>query len=167
MSMHALLDRGSAHAETRAPRVEHQLKRFRPDVHPRVMAFARLHPWIADLAVSFPALIFAIAFPRRGVDARAALRLVVEGAPLSTIAPALSVASWLRAFPPEAFATPIPALPDTNFFRHRIANHFPRREWLDDVARPHQEPARITRRSRHAARRPHRLPPLHAARDGE
>jgi hypothetical protein len=137
--MHALLHAGSALADARALRVEQQLKRFRPEVRSRVMALAYRHPWIADLAVSFPALIFALAFPRRGVDARAALRLVLNGTSLPSIATAAGVASWLRTFPPEAFKKSIPPLPDSHFFRRRIVNHFPRRwhdapHWVDGVS---------------------------------
>ncbi|MEZ6022500.1 MAG: hypothetical protein R3C16_03575 [Hyphomonadaceae bacterium] len=102
-------------------------------------ALARRHDWVADLAASFPALLFALAFPRAGVDARAALVLATTGAPLARIAAAAEVPLWLRAFPPHAFAAPIPALPDTPDFRRRIANHFPKDwraapRWLDNVA---------------------------------
>lgn len=137
--MHAPLARLGGCADARAVRVEHQLNRFHPKVRPRVVALARRHPWIADLAVSFPALLFALAYPRVGVCSRRTVQLVVEGAPLARIAASAGVAMWLRTFPPQAFAKSIPALPDTVAFRRSIANHLPPRwkdapRWIENVA---------------------------------
>lgn len=124
--------RAVADAATRAQRIERALARFRPKVQNHVRAVAARHPWIADLAVSFPALSFALAFPR-APDAGIVL-MVTSGAPLARIADALGVPMWLRAFPPQAFdTTPIPPLPDSPAFRRRIANHPPRR-WKDAPA---------------------------------
>ncbi len=110
--------------------LERALSRYRPDFQTRVRRIARAHPWIADLALSFPAVLFAIAMPRQGIDARAIARLAVEGAPLAALAGAAGIPLWLRPFPAEAFAARIPALPDGVDFRRRIANHFPKR-WKD------------------------------------
>lgn len=119
-----------AHAPARETLIESKLARFRPEVQPRVRRLAALHPWIADLALSFPALLFALAAPRNAADAKAALHLVIAGAPLPAIAACAGAPMWMRAFPPEAFAAPLPALPDDAAIRRRIANHFPKR-WAD------------------------------------
>jgi hypothetical protein len=46
---------------------------------------------------------------------------------------------WMRGFPPEAFARPLPRLPDKPEFRLRIANHLPTNwslasRWIETVA---------------------------------
>jgi len=84
------------------------------------------HPRLADLALSFPALLFALAVPRRGCDAEPALACVIGGRPLAEAAAAAGVPMWLRKLPPEAFDRPIDPLPDGELFRRQIANHLPR-----------------------------------------
>ena len=121
--------RANAACEPRAVLVERKLRDYRPEVQNRVRDLAARHPWIADLAVSFPALLFALAFPRSGIDAEAAIARATRGAPLAAIAQAAGVAMWMRPFPPRAFATPIPVLPDTPEFRRQIPNAFPRGWW--------------------------------------
>lgn len=120
----------TAPAHPRAALLEQRLSRFRAEVQPRVRALAAEHKWIADLAMSFPAVLFALARPRRAATTEATLPLVRSGAPLSVIAQSAGAPLWMRAFPPEAFATPIPALPDSASFRRRIANHLPP-SWRD------------------------------------
>lgn len=97
------------------------------------------HARIADLAISFPALLFALAVPRPGLDPAPALARVIDGRPLAEVAMAADVPMWLRKLPPEAFARPIPKLPDGDLFRRQIANHLPRSPksapvWLEVVA---------------------------------
>jgi hypothetical protein len=141
MSVHAARTSVRAHAAAapRAEAIERKLRGFRPEVQTRVRSMAERHVWIADLAVSFPALLFALAFPRRGVDGARAIELAQNGAPLSAIAAAAGVAMWLREASPQAFTRAVPLLPDTTEFRRRIANHFPKRwadapAWLDHIA---------------------------------
>jgi hypothetical protein len=138
MSAHAARApaRGFADAAARADTIERALSRFRPEVTARVRSTAARHPWIADLAVSFPALLFALAFPRKPNDG---IALATLGAPLAAVAKEAAVPLWLRDFPARAFLTPIPVLPDTHEFRRRIGNHPPRRwtaapHWLDSVS---------------------------------
>ena len=126
-------------ARARAATIEQRLSQFRAEVRPRVRAVARVHPWVADLAVSFPALLVALAIPRKGVDIASGLGLALDGAPLATIAARVRTPLWLRGFPPEAFSAALPRLPDDSEFRLRIANHFPRhwalaQRWLNAVA---------------------------------
>ncbi|WP_244425263.1 hypothetical protein [Bradyrhizobium sp. STM 3843] len=97
------------------------------------------HPRIADLAVSFPALLFALAIPRRGFSPGPALARVTEGRSLAEVAAVARVPMWLRKLPPEAFTAPIARLPDGELFRRQIANHLPRSRklaagWLQVVA---------------------------------
>lgn len=115
----------TAPARSNAALLEHRLSKFHAEVQPRVRPLAAEHLWIADLALSFPALLFALARPRHAATADAALRLVKSGAPLATVAQSAGVPLWMRAFPPEAFDTLIPALPDSPSFRRRIVNHLP------------------------------------------
>lgn len=127
-------------AREKARRIAHALDRYPAALRPRVRAAAARHPWIADLALSFPALLVALTRPRRGVDADALAHLITNGAPLATLAHAAGVPLWLRALPPTAFAaTPIPLLPDSPDFRRRIGNHIPKNlrdtpRWLDTLA---------------------------------
>jgi hypothetical protein len=63
---------------------------------------------------------------------------VIAGAPLADVAARAGVPMWLRAFPAEAFAAPLPALPDHRAFRRRIANHMPKTwrlapRWIENV----------------------------------
>lgn len=118
---------------------ELRLHRFRPEIRERVRSVAAGHPWIADLAASFPALLVALAFPRHGNKEKDACRLVMAGAPLATCAAAAGLAIWLRALPPEAFSGAIPQVPDSMQFRRRIANLTPQSwklapQWLHPIA---------------------------------
>jgi hypothetical protein len=118
---------------------ERRLWRFHPRVQNAVRGLAARHARIADLAASFPALLFALAVPRAGRDVAPALGHVIEGRPLAEAARAADVAMWLRRLPPEAFVRPIAKLPDGELFRRQIANHLPRSPklastWLQVVA---------------------------------
>ncbi|MBL8550169.1 MAG: PcfJ domain-containing protein [Hyphomonadaceae bacterium] len=119
--------------------VERRIARFREPLQTRVRALARRHPRIGDLAVSFPALLGTLALPRRGVEAESVLARVVAGAPLKSLAQMAGVPLWLRTLKPEAIPLALPALPDSAWFAHRIANHVPRAklvpDWLDAVGR--------------------------------
>ena len=97
------------------------------------------HTRIADLAASFPALLFALAVPRPGLDPARALACVIDGRALAEVAAAADLPMWLRKLPPEALTRAIPRLPDGELFRRQIANHLPRSPklaatWLQVVA---------------------------------
>lgn len=130
----------NAAARRRETAIEKQISRFRAPLRPRVRALARVHPWVADLVVSFPALAVALALPRKGINHHAGIQLAIDGAPLAAIATQMRVPLWLRGFPPQAFDKPLPPrLPDDSAFHRRIANHFPKSwthapRWLDTVA---------------------------------
>lgn len=103
------------------------LAAFEPKLmRPAVMREARGHARLADLAVTFPAALAAIATADRGARADVARQLVMSGAALKTVADALGVPMWLRRLPPSAFTKPIRQWPDTPTFCHRISNHWPK-----------------------------------------
>ena len=118
---------------------ERRLQQYHPRFQGSIRALAMRHSRIADLATSFPALLFALAVPRPGLDPARALARVIDGRPLADVAAATEVPLWLRRLPPEAFARPIARLPDGAVFRRQIANHFPRSpklasKWLEVVS---------------------------------
>ncbi len=84
---------------------------------------AARHSRVADLALSFPMLLFALAVPRRGLDPDCAIRHTIDGAPLSEVAAAADVPLWLRKLPPEAASRALVKLPDSPTFHLNIANH--------------------------------------------
>jgi hypothetical protein len=119
--------------------LDRQLRRFHPRFQGAVRLMAMRHPRVADLAASFPGLLFALAVPRRGLDLAPALERVIAGRGLADVARAADVPLWLRKLPPEAFAQPVAKLPDGALFRRQIANHVPRSPklasaWLRAVA---------------------------------
>ena len=119
--------------------LERRLRRYHPRVQGIVRSLAMRHSRIADLAASFPALLFALAVPRPWLDPARALARVIDGRALAEVAAAADVPLWLRKLPPEALTRPIPRLPDGELFRRQIANHLPRSPklaptWLQAVA---------------------------------
>lgn len=97
-------------------------------------------PRILDLATAFPGALYALA-SRHGAQRRRqkAIGLVSAGAPLRDVALALDLPLWLRRLPPEAFEGRLAALPKSDIFARRIANHLPTSAensafWLSSVA---------------------------------
>jgi hypothetical protein len=126
-------------ATARTELLERQLRRYHPRSEGAVRALAMRHSRIADLALSFPALLFALAVPRPGLVPARALARVIDGCSLSEVAVAAEVPMWLRKLPPETFVRPLPRLPDGELFRRQIGNHLPRSAklaptWLQIVA---------------------------------
>jgi hypothetical protein len=126
-------------AAARSDLLERRLRRYHPRYQGTVRALAMRHSRIADLAASFPALLFALAVPRPGLDPARALARVIDGVALAEAAAAAGLPLWLRKLPPEALARPITRLPDGELFRRQIANHLPRSPklapgWLQAVA---------------------------------
>jgi hypothetical protein len=124
----------SLHADARADErggarpdlLERRLARYQPRFRPRVLALAARHPRLKDLALSFPALLFALAVPRAGYDRERVCARVIDGARLRELAAMTQLPLWLRRLPPEAFDGPIPLLPDGPFASRQIVNHIPR-----------------------------------------
>jgi hypothetical protein len=119
--------------------IERRLRRYSQRAQGLVRVLAGRHPRLADLAVSFPALLFALAVPRQGIDVERAIAHVIAGCSLADVAQAAGVPLCLRKLPVDALVKPLPALPDGELFRRRIANHLPRSPklaptWLMAVA---------------------------------
>lgn len=114
--------------------------RFEPALRRAVRRLVYSSTRIADLALVFPGLLYALA-SRRGsaTQRRKAMTLINEGALLKDVARVLDVPLWLRRLPPEAFERDLGALPSTDTFARRIVNHLPRtatesRLWLGAVS---------------------------------
>lgn len=137
--MHSILSRAPARRAACSDLLDRQLGRYCPRHQGAVRALAMRHARLADLALSFPALLFALAVPRRDLDPARAIGLAVGGSSLAEAATAAGVALWLRKLPPEAFVDRLARLPDGPSFRCRIANHLPARRhaahWLQAVSR--------------------------------
>lgn len=118
--------------------LERQFRRYCPQFQGAVRALATRHSRVADLALSFPTLLFALAVPRRGLDPACAIGRAIDGAALAEVAAAADVPLWLRRLPPEALSRALAKLPDSNAFRRQIANHLPSRKsapiWLQAVS---------------------------------
>lgn len=139
MLLHPADSRVRASADQTRARLEARLRRFAAPVQPAVLTLAARDPRLADLALSFPALLFALAVPRRDVDAARAIAAVVAGRSLADVAQIADVPSWLRRLPVNALTTPLPFLPEGAAFGRRIANHLPRASkavplWLEAVS---------------------------------
>jgi hypothetical protein len=149
----------------RSDLLERRLRRYHPRFQGTVRALAMRHSRIADLAASFPALLFALAVPRPGSIRRRARARDRWLCPREAAA-AADLPLWLRKLPPEAFARPIARLPDGELFRRQIANHLPRSPklaptWLQavaDVAELAHEPAAVWI-ARELVREPSRVKP--------
>src|SRR6185436_7217767 len=96
------------------------------NIQPAVRRLALRHSRLADLAVSFPALLGALAVPREGFKPEPVIARIVSGAPLAELARAADVALWLRKLAPPLLPRAIPKLPDSHDFRRQILNHLPR-----------------------------------------
>jgi hypothetical protein len=116
------------------------LLRFDEAHRARVLRTAAAHPALADLAVSFPALLFSVAVPRAGFDPAATLAGAIAGDRLADLARTANVPLWTRKLPPDAFTEPLGRLPSGERFRLRIGNHLPKTKparWLTLVQVAH------------------------------
>jgi hypothetical protein len=136
--MRSNLSRAPVRSSARSDLLERQFGRYCPRYQGAVRALAAQHLRVADLALSFPTLLFALAVPRSGLDPTCAIERAIEGAPLAKVAAAADMPLWLRKLPPEALSRPIAKLPDDKSFRQQISNHLPSRKvapiWLQSVA---------------------------------
>ena len=106
--------------------IEELVGRFDAARRTRVRRLIASSPRVADLAVVFPGALHALAGRHGPVKRRQkALELVLAGAPLREVALTLDLPLWLRRLPPEAFSGPVGAVPKSDIFARRIANHLP------------------------------------------
>jgi hypothetical protein len=117
--------REDVHEHAHPPAIERQLERFRLETRPAVTALAARHVRLAELSLSFPALLLALARPRAQFDPKPVIAAVIAGAPLAALAEAARVPLWLRTMQPKLLPGMLPQLPDSPFLRRRIVNHFP------------------------------------------
>lgn len=130
---------GTSPAARLSPAVAAALARFPRRRRKVLTALALAEPRLADLAVSFPAALFAIGTGPavRVVEAR---HRVVAGAPLQQVAACLGLPLWLRRLPPEACTADVfRPLPDTADCVGRIVNLLPPAaaevpDWLSAVS---------------------------------
>ncbi|CAN5543829.1 hypothetical protein BH10PSE6_BH10PSE6_31500 [soil metagenome] len=136
--MHSTFSRAPVRGAARLHLLDRQLRRYCPQYQRAVRALAARHSRLADLALSFPTLLFALAIPRRGLDPACAIGRAIDGAPLAEVAAAVDVPLWLRMLPPEAASRTLVKLRDSPTFRRQIANHLPTPEsapiWLQAVS---------------------------------
>ncbi len=102
------------------------LQMFRRNYHKDIEAFVSATPNAAELAITFPGLLFALATgfaPTR--KHRQATRLISQGAPLKKVAEIAGVPWWLRRLPASSFTTPLVQFPDDADFHKRIATLIP------------------------------------------
>ncbi|HTW35953.1 MAG TPA: hypothetical protein VMD53_15140 [Rhizomicrobium sp.] len=133
------IPRVGAPVVARSKNLEQRLRRFPARVRPRVLALAARHPRLADLAASFPALLFALAVPNGRFRAEAVIQDVIAGRDLKFLAERAGLAMWMRKLKPEMLQRPLPALPIGHEFSRRIVNHIPPQakfvaNWLDAIA---------------------------------
>ncbi len=108
-----------------------RLDAFHPAYRRHIAALTGCSPALADLAESFPALLFALVSGyATGEQRERACKLIGHGAPLRAAADALDLPWWLRRLPAPAFTAPLPAFPRDPEFAFRIANLVPRDERL-------------------------------------
>jgi len=137
--MHAAIAVARDSLRAHESRTAQALLRFAEPFRPALNRLAARHPRLADLAISFPALLFGLAVPRREFDPEPVIHRVIMGASLAELSGAAGIPLWTRKLHPRAFAAALPALPDTPAFRAQIANHLPAdrkaaAEWLQTIA---------------------------------
>jgi hypothetical protein len=104
-----------------------------------VTQVAARHPALADLALSFPALLFVAAVPHKGIDRDRLQKAVIEGQSLRDLARLAGLPLWTRKLKPQAFEKPLLNIPDGEWFARQIPNFIPKRarkqaKWLECVA---------------------------------
>ena len=116
----------AGHAVRREARIERALADYVERYQQRVRQVAGEDGRLADLAVSFPGLLFVLAVPRQGVDVRALKEGVLNGLPLKELARRAGIPIWVRKLRPAAFDAPLGPLPSDPMIAKLICNHLPR-----------------------------------------
>jgi hypothetical protein len=136
-ALNSVLLGGQESAEARR---QHRIEAFHPAYRRFVRALSICAAEVADLAETFPALLFALS-TGYGCAARRdrSFELVCRGAPLRHAAEALGLPWWLRKLPPQAFTDPLPSFPGGEDYGLRICSFIPRTpeataHWLQRVA---------------------------------
>jgi hypothetical protein len=105
---------------------ENAVQRFPLSVRREVRRLVRSSPRMADLAIVFPGVLYALASRRGDEAARLDAKVMIEdGAQLKFVARALDMPMWLRRLPPEAFEDLPVSVPKSEGFGRRIATRMP------------------------------------------
>lgn len=145
--MHVSNERGLSHATCQQLQMPAsgsiraaRMARFAAPYGNLIAGLTAAAPQGEDLAESFPALLFALVSGYGTATQRErAYAVILDGGALKEAAAFLDLPLWLRRLPPEAFSSPLPAIPTDPVFELRIANYVPdaaegAREWLEEVA---------------------------------
>lgn len=129
----------AAHGCIAAPApLKERLKAFPTEQRAQIDALAA-RPELADLALSFPGLLFALVTGyASGEQREMTIRALLEGAPLKQAAQVLGLPMWLRKLPAEAFSVPLAGAPQWTNLETHVANLVPTdpeaaRQWLAAV----------------------------------
>lgn len=115
------------------------LQAFHYSFRRKVDELAQQKHCFAELAETFPALLFALATDFGTAEARKrAIAHLEAGSRLREAAKALGVPWWMRKLPPQAFKKRLEQVPDDPLFAKRIVDLFPANpgmaaKWLDRV----------------------------------
>ncbi len=139
VSSAAALAPAASRTDAQERRIRNALQMYRKPFQTAVCHVAASHERLADLAVSFPALLFVIAVPHKDRDALSLRSAVIAGLPLKVLAKMAKLPMWLRKLPPHGFDGVIGALPTNNFISAQLAHHVPVRkrdaeDWLRQVS---------------------------------
>lgn len=127
---------------TRLPFPAHDRSRllgFHPTWRRRIARLAARAGPIADLADSFPALLFALASGHAtSAQRKRACAHVEMGHSLKAAAQELDLPFWLRRMPAGAFTRPLPAIPGDTEFAVAVSSRLPSRSedaaiWFDRI----------------------------------
>jgi hypothetical protein len=121
----AASQRGRTPAQQRP--IEFALNRFARKYRALVHREAAHSFALADLALSFPALLFVIAVKHPGIDADALRQRVIAGQSLKALARAAGLPMWLRKLKPQAFEGLLVHVPQGDLVSRQIANFIPRK----------------------------------------
>jgi hypothetical protein len=109
---------------------DNRVDRFCPPYRQIIRGMASASPRLADLAVTFPGLAFALATGYGEQVLRERCRAMIEsGRPLKDAAGVIGLPFWLKKLPPEAFTQPLVSLPSDAEASRRIASHMPAESW--------------------------------------
>lgn len=129
----------ATHGGTAAARpLKERLEAFPTEQRPQIKALAAW-PELADLALSFPGVLFALVTGYASRDRKErTIRALLEGAPLKQAAQMLGLPMWLRKLPAEAFSAPLAGAPQWTDLDTHVANLVPAdpetaRAWLAAV----------------------------------
>jgi PcfJ-like protein len=122
-ALNSVLLGGQESAEARRQR---RIEAFHPSYRRFIRDLSICASEIADLAETFPALLFALSTGYGSTRRRdRSFDLVCRGASLRHAAEALGLPWWLRKLPAQAFTGPLPSFPAGEDYGLRIASFIP------------------------------------------